>query len=324
MQLDLFSGDHVPTICARNALERGDLDAACVAFSRVAEDSSPAGRAAKWLGRLAAALAQRDEDAGAPAAAEHRAFAAASADDEEIIERVIGRALWFRLYAGRLGAALARAPAQRFRGWCRVHYELAAGRRGGALDEGEALVAAEASGFAWLERARVEFALGDDARARRFVLAACLVATADLDPRPPALAACEAKSLEMPRDVLPRLPPAIEAIWGDALDLDLPGAASRWVPCIRLLGGAFTPAQVASPELRAATGFDVRAAAAHEDPAREFLCALFAAREAHLHERGSSASCGPRELEMRRRMQRIAPPLFGRYMEELGLFAAEV
>lgn len=315
MQLDLFSGDHVPAIRGRNALERGDLAAARAAFA-LADEGTPASRAAARIERLCAALERCDSPPDAAVGRVHAAFVAASGGEGGDVEEEMGRAVWFRVYAAHLGAALA--PAQRFRGWCRVDYELGARRLRGALGAAAALVEAEPSAFAWLEKARAELAGGDDTSAQRAVIIACLTAADDLDPSPPRLAPCETKDLEAPPDALPALPRAVETLWNDALDLDLPGAAPRWVPCIGMLDGTFAPAQLASPELRAATGFDVRAAESRsDDPPREFLRALIAAREARAHERGLSTGCGPRELDARASMKRIAPALFRRYMETL-------
>lgn len=337
MQLDLFQGAHLPLVRARVALEAGDIRGACGALSGASDRESAqlSARLAlleqQLLGRPGSGPhpspeSNADSNSGSnpnsPSAEEvHAAFAAASERELTPAPRPgpIPPSEWFRFYAGLVAEALAAAPDRRFRGWCGLDWELAAGRTRAALARAEALGDA-VEPWTRLEAARAAQAAGDDRRARAWILAACLRSRAPLDPLPPALVASGCRALDGPDAALPRLPAPIEALWIDAEDLGLPEPASAWIPALGVLEGVFPIAELCAPDVVAAAAFDAGGPAPAREPAAHgFLRALVAARAARVRERPGGSGCGAAELEARGRMRRAAGALLERYLEQLGL-----
>lgn len=103
-------------------------------------------------------------------------------------------------------------------------------------------------------------------------------------------------------------------------ELELPGAASAWVPCLGMLRQVFSLADFRSAEVRIATGFDSTSPASAKDSApRSFLRALVAAWHARNRNADPREHCGESELAARAAMNRASPALFERYLEGLGL-----
>jgi len=320
MQLDLFSGEHVPLLRYHVALDRGELRGARAALAeaalRVAEPAM-----SRALAMLEAELA-RARGTGDRAAAVHDAFVAALAE-VGFVRAGAGapaRRDWFRLYAAHVAEALTPTPARRFRGWCSLHFDLAAGRPEAALRSAECLTRACREGWAWLEAARAAHAAGDGDRTRRLAVVACLVANEELVPDPPVLRRVFESALDAPDLLVPRLPDAIEELWSDARWLELATPAAAWVPALGVLADLFPPALLRSDEVREASGFDPDAAPPpSEPPGRAFLRALLAARDAHAREAAlRSGACGDTELRARARMRALSPELLARYLESLG------
>lgn len=241
----------------------------------------------------------------------HAAFAAAFEKAERTARDPIPPAEWFRSYAAHLAQALAPEPARRFRGWCGLHFEVAAGRTEAALGAAHALVSSAPVAWAWLEAARAAHAAGDSAQARRWVLMARPQREA-LAPDPPRLTPAWGPELDAGGFALPGLPAGAEELWKDALDLELPEPACAWVPAIGLIDGIFALAELRSPEVARAGGLDTQRPEAAEPPAHAFLRALVAAREARARGTRSGPGCGAAELNARAEMKRIAPLLFER------------
>jgi len=213
VQLELFQGAHLPLFRARAALEEGD-------FRRAHEELGNAGagpdaeRTADRLARLEGLLLGSGESPGSTPDRVHtifeRAFTAASPPARD----PIGAANWFRLYAAHMATALAPTPARRFRGWCALHFELAAGRPRAALAAAERLISEAApAGWAWLEAARAARANAQAERSNRWTLAACLSSREALDPAPPELAPTGRAGLDAEESALPELPSAVEDLW---------------------------------------------------------------------------------------------------------------
>ncbi len=156
-QLELFSGPHLPVMRCLAALDAGDLRGACEALGGV--ESADRDRLATLEARLAAATAAREV---------HAAFEAALVGPPAQVPAES----WFRLYARRLAASLRPEPAARLRGWAGLHFRLAAGDGPEALGDAQRLVGACRRGWAWLEAARIAWAVGEAERAARWLVVA--------------------------------------------------------------------------------------------------------------------------------------------------------
>jgi len=333
-QLALFQGAHVPRKAARDALWRGDLDAARAQLARVAHAAEEAADAVR-LERVAAGLRRAASDD--PAAAVHDAFAAALAEPGPA--GFLTEADWLGLYARRLAEVLAPQPARCFRGWPGAHFAFAGGLRDAAREAARRIVESEPPGPAWIEAARLAFEGGDAAVAQAWIHTACLESPDELAPEAPGLEPCGVPALDAAPEP-PRLPAPVEDLFDLARNLDdLPGPRTRWVAVLGEIDRVLAPkdtaagAPEAATEAEAAPGPDgvtpARAApdrsgaagaaeAGDEDPPRAFLAALRAARRSRErdHTRGPE-HCSDRELRARRRMQRIAPVLLERYVQGL-------
>jgi hypothetical protein len=318
VQLELFHGAHLPLQRARAALEQGDLRGAHEALLEASAEQG-VGEASKRLEMLAPLLIRHGSAEPSPDEV-HAAFASAFEGSSRLTSDLLSAAEWFRLYAAHIAETLAGAPALWFRGWCRLHFELAAGRPRPALTTAGRLVSARA-GRAWLEAARAAHAAGEISQGRRWILAACLASSEALDASPPQLTPVGRRELDAPDFALPRLPIALEDLWTDAVELALADPISAWVPSLGLIDGAFTLADLRSIDVAEACGFALGdpAPSSGEPQPRAFLRALVSAREARAHEAPSGGGCGALELRARAAMKRAAPALFGRYMERLGL-----
>ncbi len=320
MQLDLFQGEHVPLLRCHAALDRGDLRDARAALAEAA-GRAPEASFAERMARLEARLAPA-RGSGDPAGAVQEAFEAALAGAASTPPAPGGPAArdWFRLYAAHMAEALAAEPERRVRGWCALHFELAAGRAERAARAADHLTAASRAGWAWLEAARAAGAVGAPEGARRLALVACLRSHDALAPEPPALHPGPHAELNEPAPLLPRLAVELEELFGEAHLLELAPPASAWVPALGVLAGLFPPALLRSAELREASGFAAEAPPPPgEPPARAFLRALLAAREARSREGAfRGGSCGEGELRARSRMRELAPALLARYLEGLA------
>lgn len=315
MQLELFRGAHLPIMRCLAALEAGDLREARAALDPAMSDRGVA-RDRDRLAALESRLSANSPGAPPPEAV-HAAFEAAVPPGDA---GAIPADSWFRLYARHLAAALEVEAGRRFRGWCALHFLLAASRSDAALRSAPRLLSGCGQAWAWLEAARAAAAAGDLDRARRWVLVACLRAEEALEPAPPALAHSGVVGLDPPPGVLPRLPPAIEALWEAVEGLDLPGPASAWVPAVGITDGVFAPPLLGWSIELADAGFDPVGATPAEEPApRAFVRALLAARRARAAMPPSPpAGCGPAELAARLDMKRLAPRLLVRYLARLG------
>ena len=221
-----------------------------------------------------------------------------------------------------MAAALAPTPAQRFRGWCELHFELAAGRPRAALAGAERLISTAApAGWAWLEAARAARANAEAERSNRWILAACLSSHDALDPAPPRLAPTGQGELDAPESALPELPSAIEDLWTEAFVLGLSEPLCAWVPSLGVLDGFLLVADLRSAEVTQAAAFDLDRPAPPDEPSpRSFLRALVAAREARARETQAPGRCGSLELRARAAMKRASPALFERYLAALGFY----
>ena len=321
MQLELFHGDHLPLSRARTALEEGD-------FRRAHEELGSAGagtdaaRTADRLAQLEGLLLGPGESLGPPPERVHTTFEQAFAAAPSPTRDPVGASSWFRLYAAHMAAALAPTPARRFRGWCALHFELAAGRPKAALAGAERLISQAApAGWAWLEAARVAYAGEEAERARRWTLAACLSSHEALDPAPPQLAPTGRGELDAPESPLPELPSAVEDLWTEAFVLGLSEPLCAWVPALGVLEGVLLAADLRSAEVTQTAAFDLDRAAPPDEPSsRSFLRALVAAREARARETQTPGGCGTLELRARAAMKRASPALFERYLAALGFY----
>lgn len=317
MQLELFEREHVPLFRARAALEEGDLRRAHEALAE-----ADAARTKPRLVLLDHLLPASPREAGPSPERVHAIFEDAFATRAEPTRSGVRAHDWFRLYVAHLAAALDATPERRFRGWCQLHYELAAGRPRAALASAERLVYAAASrslaGWVWLEAARAAYASGLTEQARRWTLVACLASSESLSSQAPSLAPTGQCDLDAPERPLPPLPDAILDLWTEAVELGLPEPASSWVPSLGILNATFGVADLRAGEVARGAGFDLAHDAPPDEPApRAFLRALVAAREARVREPGR---CGALELRAREAMKRASPALFDRYMETLGLY----
>jgi hypothetical protein len=305
-QLELFHGAHVPLLAALAALARGDLPAAREALGST-ED--PVGRADAQ--RLAAI-----EAGAAPSSVEqaHARFESALAAMTDA-QSAISRPAWLRLYAHHVAAMLASDPCRRFRGWCGLHYALATGGR----PDASSLVSSCPAPWAWLEAARAAWAGGDRERAERWLALACLRADEGITPDPPRIAPSPVAALNPPPDALPRLPVAVEDVWAEAEDLDLPGPPSMWVPALMIIDGILSESLLGWRADLGGSGFDPVIAPRDEPAARVFLRALLRAREVRSADRSAGrAGLGDAELAARQQMRQAAPVLLNRYLARLG------
>ena len=321
MQLELFQGDHLPLFRARAALEEGDLRRAHEELGNVGVGPDAA-RTADRLARLESLLLEPGESPGPPPDRVHTIFEQAFATGPQPTRDLIGAASWFRLYAAHMAAALAPTPARRFRGWCALHFELAAGRPRAALAAAERLISEAApAGWAWLEAARAARANTEAERSKRWTLAACLSSREALDPAPPRLVPTGRGEFDAPESVLPELPSAVEDLWTEAFVLGLSEPVCAWVPSLGVLDGVLLVADLRSAEVTQATAFDLDRPAPPDEPAsRSFLRALVAAREARARETQTPGGCGTLELRARAAMKRASPALFERYLAVLGFY----
>jgi len=309
-QLALFEGSHLPRTAAREALSRGELSEAREHLARQADAAEEAADAVR-LERIASALRATSGD---PVETLHTAFASAFATGEP--RGFLSADEWFRLYAQRMAHALDAEPARRFRGWLGAHFAFAAAEGEAALRAAERIVEGVPPGPAWIEAARVEFALGQAASARAWLHAACLDSPIELAAEPPALERCGVPALDAAPPLLP-LPAPVEDLFEAvrALDLDdLSGRRTRWVAVVGEIDRVLAPVDPvdAEPDERPGPEGD-------GDAARAFLAALRAARRSRERDgtRGPDR-CSDRELRARRRMQRLAPALLERYLRGLG------
>ena len=317
MQLDLFTGDHLPMLRCHAALEGGDLPGARAALARAA-DCAGNGSVVERMAALEEKLPPLRGEAIAPAEAVNEAFENALAGAAMQSGDPIQPSDWFRLYAAHMAAALGSAPERRLRGWCALHYEVAASRPQLALRAALQLTSRCAEAWAWLEGARAAHAAGEEHLARRWVLVACLVAREELSLDPPPLAPASVALLDGPGSILPALPAQLEELWSEAGCLELPGPASAWVPCIGVLDGEFAMDLLRSAEVREAAGFDPSASARPGEPASwVFLRALVAARGARSRT-PALGRCSEAELRARAAMRQVAPALLSRYLGGLG------
>ncbi|MEE9280617.1 MAG: hypothetical protein V3V67_10625 [Myxococcota bacterium] len=318
-QLELFRGEHLALARCRTALECGDLRAARKALASSSQGSreAPDARRLAELDKRLALLGEGSADASNL----HEAFESVLEAPAEPEPGGLDTSDWFRLYASSLARALEPVPEERYRGWCGLHFALAAGRPAEALRCAERLTSAGADGWAWLEAARAAAAVEDAGRARRWTLVACLTGEVPLDPDPPPIAPVRTALLNPPPHALPRLPPALEELWAEAEELDLPQPVSTWIPVLGSLDGTLPASLLREPDVVQGSGFDPAAAAPEGEPApRKFLRALLAARRAR--ERDPAAqrgTCGEQELHQRVAMRRLAPPLFERYLARVGM-----
>lgn len=323
MQLELFQGDHLPIFRARAALAEGDLRGAYEAL-RGANAGPEMARAAQQLARLESLLLRRRDSLVRAPDAVHAAFEKALETGGKPSGDPIGAAGWFRLYADTMAETLASTPAQPFRGWCTMHFALAAGKPDAALAAAERMIpkpGESADGWIWLEAARAAHASSRHQDGNRWALVACLTARGALDPAPPRLDPKGLHALDAPDLALPELPRALEELWAVASDLDLPEPACAWVAALGVLEDVFAETDLRSAGVMQPTGFDLDAVAPADEPApRAFLRALVAAREARGLGAGQPGRCGKLELSARAAMKRAAPALFQRYLAGLGLY----
>ena len=304
-QLGLFEGAHLPRTAARDALARGDLELARTKLAGLAEATEEAADAAR-LARIASELRAPADD---PVAAAHAAFA--SALDAGQPRGFLSDAEWFQLYAQRIAGALAAEPARPFRGWLAAHFALASGDAEAAWRAAERIVEILAPGPAWIEAARLAFALVRDSSARGWVHAACLDSPCELAPDPPALERCGIRALDAAPPP-PPLPAPVEALFETVQGLDdLPAPRTRWVAVISEIDRVLAPEGPSVDEPAAGERPDA-------DAPRAFLAALRAARRSRERDGARPGDrCSDRELRARRRMQRLAPALLDRYLEGL-------
>ena len=112
---------------------------------------------------------------------------------------------------------------------------------------------------------------------------------------------------------LPPLPAPVEDLFAAVRELDgLSAPRTRWIAVLGEIDRVLVPLDPSEAE-------PLSTSAPEGDAARAFLAALRAARRSRERDgaRGSN-QCSDRELRARRRMQRIAPELFARYLRGLG------
>lgn len=305
-QLALFEGSHVPRTAAREALSRGALDEAraqLVGLAHATEEAADATR----LGRITSSLEARSED---PIAMVHDAFISAFANEEP--RGFLSDEEWFRSYAQRMACALDAEPGRRFRGWLGVHFAFGSGERDATRRTAGRIVETLPPGSAWIEAARLAFELGEAAKAREWLHAACLESPIDLAPEPPALEPCGVPALDA-GPPLPPFPAPVDHLFEVARAMeDLSAPRTQWVAVVGEID------RVLAPE-NSSDGKSLEVLASDGDMPRAFLRALRAAR--HSRERDGARGphrCSDRELRARRRMKRLAPALFQRYLRGLA------
>ena len=304
-QLPLFEGSHIPHTAAREALSRGELGEARAYLARLSHAPAEAADAAR-LERIDSALREARER---PIATVHAAFASALGTEEP--RGFLSDDEWFRAYAQHLARAFDAEPVGCFRGWLGAHFSFAAGDAGAAWQASLRIVELAPPGTAWIEAARLAFELGEGESAQAWIHGACLGSLVDLSVEPPAFERCGVPRLDAAA-ALPRLPPPIEDLFDAARALeDLPGPRSQWVAVVGEIDRVLAP--------RSPSDAEPPESPSGGDAAREFLAALRAARRSRERDgpRGGSR-CSDRELRSRRRMQRLAPALFERYLRALG------
>jgi hypothetical protein len=349
VQLELFQGDHLPLLRAHAALDTGDLRRAHEALASVGPEAA---RTVERLVALEALVLHSHESPSIPPHHVHalfdEAFATGAPRAQDARGSTVGPSEWFRLYAAHLAAALTPTPSRRFRGWCALHFELAARRplaafalaerllatvpieraaadRAASTDQAPLADSTPPGGWVWLEAARAAHAAGHAERSRRWTLVACLASDDPLQPAPPMLEPTGRSELNAQESLLPRLPNALEDLWTDAFVLGLAEPASAWVPCLGVLDGVFPLVDLRSAEVAHGAHFDLeRPAMPHESYPRSFLRALVAAREIRGWKTRAAGErvvdrCGALELRARAAMKCAAPILFERYMQSLGL-----
>lgn len=305
-QLALFEGSHVPRTAARAALARGELGEASALLARLSGATAEAADAAR-LERIRSALRATSED---PDRTVHAAFASALSAGEP--DGFFSDGEWFRLYARHMAGALDAEPVRRFRGWLGAHFAFVAGEAEVARRAPRRIVEVAGPGPDWIEAARLAFELGEGTRAREWIHSACLDSPLELAVEPPALERCGVPALDAAPS-LPPLPAAIEDLFQTARTLDdLPGPRIRWVAVVGEIDRVLAPAAPSDGEPDEGAARDV-------DPVRAFLTALRAARRSRERDGARAPDrCSDRELRARRRMQRLAPSLLGRYLRGLG------
>jgi hypothetical protein len=305
-QLALFEGPHVPRAAAREALARGELDEARLHLSPIGGATEERADAAR-LDRITSALRAANGD---PVVAVHAGFAAALASGEP--RGFLSADEWFRVYAQRIAHALAADPTRRFRDWLGAHFALAAGEFEAARRAATSVVDSAPPGPAWLEAARLAFALGPATSARAWLHAACIDSPIELTPEPPALERCGVPVLDE-APALPPLPAPITELFDAARDLeDLPAPRTRWVAVLGEIDRELAPSDPNDGEVSATRPQD-------GDAVRIFIAALRAARRSRERDGARSPDrCSDRELRARRRMQRLSPALLERYLRRLG------
>ncbi len=317
-QLSLFDEPHRSRERCARALHQGDLGSARAAL----EDIAPPNPLALERDRLTALherLPRLDEASAVDPAELHAAF-------ETVLARCDPQAGgvsaddWFQLYGRYIAAALERFAEREFRGWYAVDFWLGLGRAPEALRAAYRLVTAVPAGQAWVEAARAAYTAGEGDPGTRWLLVSCVATSSGLDPRPPRLEEAAAPVLNRPPLGLPEFPRRILALWEEVDALELPGSASAWVPALGIIDGVFSPSILGWTADLAGAGFDPEGdSPPGEPPARAFLRALLAARQA----RASAAAAGvigypADEIDARRHMRRLAPGLLERYLRRLG------
>jgi hypothetical protein len=305
-QLALFEGSHLPRTAAREALSRGELSEARAELARLDDATEEAADAAR-LERLTSILRAASEN---PVGTAHEAFVSALAEAEP--RGFLSDDEWFRIYAQRMAAALDSEPGRRFRGWLGAHFAFVAGEANRARRIAGRIVESLPPGPAWIEVARLGFELGEGAKAREWIHAACLDSPIELEPEPPALERCGVPALEAAPS-LPPLPAPVEALFDAARALEgLPAPWTRWVAVVGEIDRVLAPRG-------ASEGGPAEGAVQDRDAAHAFLAALRAARRSRERDRARGPErCSDRELRARRRMQRLAPALLARYVAGLG------
>jgi hypothetical protein len=312
MQLDLFTGGHIPLTAARQAIARGDLLGAAGQLSR-----SPRTEEAEDGRRLeGVARALHDPIVAADPAAVHARFEAALAPAHDTKREGLGAREWQSLYAAALARALG-STSRTFRGWLGLHFAWVGGDARAAVDPASALVSTMPPGPAWLEAARIAFVSKQRDAGREWLAQACLASDAELAPTPPELAPCGVAVLDR-LPALPELPARVLELFVAVRGLDLAPPLTRWVAVLGEMEGELGPRL--GSEGGPLDDPDERGDTEHVDGPTEFVAALRAARRSRARDRSrGSDQCSDRELRARRRMQRIAPTLLPRYLATLGL-----
>ncbi len=305
-QLALFEGSHLPRTAAREALSRGELGEARAELARLVDATEEAADAAR-LERITSTLRAPGEKSVGTV---HEAFASTLAKAEP--RGFLSDDEWFRIYAQRMAGALDSEPGRRFRGWLGAHFAFVAGETDRARRIAGRIVESLPPGSAWIEVARLGFELGEGAKAREWIHAACLDSSIELVAEPPALERCGVPALDAAPS-LPPLPAPVEALFDAARALEgLPAPWTRWVAVVGEIDRVLA-------HRSASEGGPTEGAVHDRDAAHAFLAALRAARRSRERDRARGPErCSDRELRARRRMQSLAPALLARYVAGLG------